>query len=399
MGRSPADVTQAVALIPDTGDIAVGYSGGLDSTVLLHAAAMRFPASSLRALHVNHGLQPEAAAWQRHCERVAGTLGIAIEVLRVTVEAGNVEARARRARYAAWRETLRSSEQLLLAHHANDQAETVLWRLLTGRAPVGMPKQRPLGAGRLVRPFLHLRRSQLVDYAKAYDLEWVEDPTNADRGRDRNFIRHEILARMETRFPDAIDAFSAFAPDALAAPRTSLPISHVTAESVRAWLRAGVSDRRIEEILRQAHAAADANPVVRLPGGDTVRRYGDCLYRTSSLPVGDIRKSEDRCVEAGRAEQLPHGTIGWRRAATGLRGGQGLTVRYRAGAERIKPCGRGVTKRVKTLFQEHRIPPWERDVWPLLFAGDALAAIPGIAVAEGFAEQGGWCPQWTPADA
>ncbi len=396
MGTPPADVRQAIALIPGAGDIAVGYSGGLDSTVLLHAAAMRFPAASLRALHINHGLQPESRAWQRHCERVAGALGVAIEVFRVTVEAGNVEARARRARYAAWRETLRPSEQLLLAHHANDQAETVLWRLFTARAPVGMPKERTLGAGRLVRPFLHLRRSQLVDYAKAYDLPWVDDPTNADTRRDRNFIRHEIMPRIEARFPGAVDAFSAFAPGALVASQASLPISGLTAESARAWLRAGVSDRRIEDILRQAHAAADANPVVRLPGGDTVRRYGDRLYRVSSLPLRDIRKSENSRIEVARAEQLPHGTIGWRRGTMGLRGGMGLTVRYRAGAERIKPLGRGVTKRVKTLFQEHRIPPWQRDGWPLLFTGDTLVAIPGIAVDEGFAEQVGWCPEWTP---
>ena len=284
----------------------------------------------------------------------------------------------------------------MLAHHANDQAETVLWRLFTGRAPVGMPKERPLGAGRLVRPFLHLRRAQLIDYAKAHDLPWVEDPTNADRGRDRNFIRHEIMPRIEARFPGAVDAFSAFAPDALVASQASLPISGLTAEGARAWLRAGVSDRRIEEILRQAHAAGDANPVVRLPGGDTVRRYGDRLYRVSRLTLLDKCESENSRIEVARTVQLPHGTIGWRRGTMGLPGGLGLKVRYRAGAERIKPLGRGVTKRVKTLFQEHRIPPWQRDAWPLLFADDALVAIPGIAVAEGFAEQVGWCPEWTP---
>ena len=385
-----------VALIPDAGDVAIGYSGGLDSTVLLHAVAMHFRVSRVRALHVNHGLQPEAQAWQRHCERVADALCIPIEVLQVTVEAGNVEAQARRARYAAWRQTLRPFEQLLLAHHANDQAETVLWRLLTGRAPVGMPKERTLGAGRLVRPFLHLQRSQLLDYAKTHRLSWVEDPTNADRGRDRNFIRHEILPRIEMRFPDAIDALSTFAPDASAAPRASFPISCLTTERARAWLRAGVSDRRIEEILRQARAAADANPIVRLPDGDTVRRYGDRLYRVSSLALRDIRESENRRIEVARTVRLPHGTIGWRRGTMGLPGGMGLTVRYRAGAERIKPLGRGVTKRVKTLFQERRIPPWHRDAWPLLFAGDALVAIPGIAVSESLAVKRGWQPDWTP---
>lgn len=396
MGEPTEDVVRALASIPDAGSIAVGFSGGLDSTVLLHAAAMRFPASGLRALHVNHGLQPEARDWQRHCERVADTLGVAIDMLRVTVRAGNVEARARGARYAAWRETLRPTEQLLLGHHADDQAETVLWRLFTGRAPVGMPRARPLGAGSLLRPLLHLRRSRLLEYAESNRLSWVEDPSNADTGRDRNFIRHEIVPRIEARFPGAVDILSGVAPDAFAIAGASLPIAGLTVSDVRAWLRVGVSDRFVREILRQAHAAPDANPLVRLPGGDTVRRYGDHLYRVPCLPMRDIRESENRRIEVGRAEQLPHGTIRWRRGQAGLPAGGDFAVRYRSGAERLAPAGRGVSKRLKTLFQEHRIPHWQRDVWPLLFSGDALAAVPGVAVAEKFAVSGGWCPEWTP---
>ena len=92
---------------------------------------------------------------------------------------------------------------------------------------------------------------------------------------------------------------------------------------------------------------------------------------------------------------MPHGTIGWRRAEAGVADGLELTLRYRAGRERFTPVGRGVSKRLKILFQEHRIPPWQRDVWPLLFSGDELAAVPGVAVAEKFATQGGWCPDWT----
>lgn len=396
MGRSVEDVARAIASIPDAGDMAVGYSGGLDSTVLLHAAVACFPAARLRALHVNHGLQAEALDWQRHCERVAGALGVAIEVLRVTVEPGNMEAQARRARYAAWRETLRPSEHLLLGHHANDQAETVLWRLLTGRKPGGMPKSRPLGAGRILRPLLQLPRSRLLDYARANGLSWVEDPANADTGLDRNFIRHELMPRIEARFPDAVAVLSEVVTDTVALPDASLPIAGITAKRLREWLRTGVADRRIEEILRQAHAADDANPVIALPGGDTVRRYGDRLYRVSALPIREIHASEDIRVEAPLPGQLPHGTLGWRREQAGLPGGALLTVRYRRGTERFKPAGRGVSKRLKTLFQEHRIPPWQRDVWPLLFDGDLLAAVPDIGVAEKCAVQAGWWPEWTP---
>ena len=160
-----------------------------------------------------------------------------------------------------------------------------------------------------------------------------------------------------------------------------------------AW---GVSDRFVREILRQAHAAPDANPLVRLPGGDTVRRYGENLYRVPCLPMRDVRESENRRIEVGRAEQLPQGTIRWCRGQVGLLAGADLTVRYRSGGECFAPAGRGVSKRLKTLFQEHRIPPWQRDVWPLLFSGDVLAAVPGVAVAEEFAVSGGWCPEWTP---
>ena len=395
MGRLTDDVERAVATIPDAGYLAVGYSGGLDSTVLLHAAAMRFPAARLRALHVNHGLQPEARAWQRHCERVAGTLGVALEVLRVTVETGNVEAQARRARYGAWREALRPSELLLLGHHADDQAETVLWRLFTGRAPVGMPKERPLGDGRLARPLLHLRRAQLVAYAKAHGLGWVEDPANADRRLDRNFIRHEIMPNLEARFPRAVHILSSIEPAPFTVADASLSIDGLTANSVRTWLGFGVPDRRIAEILRQAHAVADANPVIRLPGGDTVRRYGDRLYRVTVISRRKVRESENRRIEVGRAEQLPHGTISWRQGKAGLADGLELTVRYRSGSEHLVPVGRGVSKRLKALFQEHRIPPWQRDLWPLLFLDELLVAVPGVALAEDFAVKGGWSPVWT----
>lgn len=396
MGEPAEDVVRALASIPDAGSVAVGFSGGLDSTVLLHAAAMRFAASNLRALHVNHGLQPEARAWQRHCEEVANTLGVAIEVLRVTVRPGNVEARARGARYTAWREALGPSELLLLGHHADDQAETVLWRLFTGRAPVGMPRTRPLGAGSLCRPLLHLRRSRLLEYAESNRLSWVEDPSNADTAHDRNFIRHEIVPRIEARFPGAVDILSAVAPDSLAIRGVSVPIAGLAEGDVRAWLRVGLSDRFIREVLRQAHAASDANPIVRLPDGDTVRRYGDRLYRVSSISMLEVRASENLLIEVARAERLPHGTLSWRPGDSGLTAGLELTIRYRTGGERLVPMGRGVSKRLKTLFQERRVPPWQRDSWPLLFDGDVLAAVPGIAIGEGFASERGWKPEWTP---
>ena len=172
-----------------------GVSGGLDSTVLLHAVATVAAPDRVRAIHVNHGLHEAADAWERRCEAFAATLSVPFDALRVRVRAGNVEAGARRARYRAWTNALAPAEVLLLAHHADDQAETVVWQFATGRAPVGMPRARPLGAGRLLRPLLALRRRTLEAYARKHRLRWVEDDTNADTTHDRNYLRHVVLPR------------------------------------------------------------------------------------------------------------------------------------------------------------------------------------------------------------
>jgi tRNA(Ile)-lysidine synthase len=190
----------------------VAFSGGLDSTVLLHALATSAAQhkAGLLAVHVNHGLQPAADEWVEHCRAVAADLQVEFRVERVAVDlaAGRgLEAAAREARYGTLRSLLETDDWLLSAHHQNDQAETLLLNLLRGGGPAGLAgisDIRRFGAGWLARPLLSFSRSELLAYAELHELSWIDDPSNTDQGRDRNFLRHEILPRLTARWPDAV---------------------------------------------------------------------------------------------------------------------------------------------------------------------------------------------------
>ena len=177
----------------------VAYSGGLDSTVLLHVAVSLGLGPT--AIHINHGLHAQSDAWQRHCAEVCGRLGIGIETRRV--EAAGGEAGFREARYAAFDELIGDGDLLLLGHHRNDQAETVLMRLMQGREPLAMPRTRRLrGGGRTLKPWLALTRDRLARHAQSKTLDWIEDPSNAESTFDRNFLRHHVLPALAERWPD-----------------------------------------------------------------------------------------------------------------------------------------------------------------------------------------------------
>ena len=183
----------------------VGYSGGLDSTALLHLLAREPAHRGLRAIHVHHGLQPEADAWADHCARTCAALGIGLEIVRVQVarDTGEgLEAAARRARMAAFAQALENDGVLALAHHRDDQAETFLLRALRASGSDGLGAMRPwrrFGPGWLWRPLLDLPRQALVDYARAHGLDWIEDPSNASDDHDRNYLRRRVLSLLRER--------------------------------------------------------------------------------------------------------------------------------------------------------------------------------------------------------
>ncbi len=369
----------------------IAFSGGVDSTVLLHA--LKHVRRAL-AVHVDHGLVAEARDWVRHCSAVAAEVGVPIVRRSVHVDAeGSREGAARAARYRVWRALLKPADVLVLGHHADDQAETRVWQLLTGREPGGMPAERPLGAGRLVRPLLGIRRREILDYAERHGLHWIEDPSNADLAIDRNRIRSEVMPRLEARHPGAVERLAT--PRRAPADRLApLPSVDVDERNVEAWLLAGglpVSAAATAEIRRQNTAARDRNPRVHLVPGVDAWRYAGAWHCVRECDAPPLKES----LTAGQSLELSTGALTWRRGR-GLRTDLALSLRFRTGGERLRPDGRNVTKTVKALFQEAHVAPWQRPGWPLLYADDRLVAVPGLAVAAGAAVDDGLVPRWSP---
>lgn len=408
------------------GEICVALSGGLDSTVLAHALA-RSGVGPCRALHVNHQLQPAADDWARHCERLCARLAIPLAVLTVSVERGSSgpEAAARRARYDAFAATLRANDVLLTAHHQDDQVETVLLHLLRGSGITGLggiPRAGRVGQALLLRPFLDLPRATLLAYARREELDWIDDPSNADRQLDRNFIRHEVVPLLGSRWPglrttigrsarlagEAADLLEALAADDARGVqrRGRLRVSALASlGETRArllvrrlcWRELGSAPpaAMLREGLAQLMAAPpDRAPLLAWPGGE-IRRYRGALHllkpQADDLPSGPL----ELAAQPGAALSLGAG-LGRLRLARTRVGGisraklvSPLTVRFRTGGERLRPAGQRHHRELKKLLQEHGVVPWMRERIPLLYCGGELAAVAHWWIADGFAARGG----------
>ena len=415
-------VSEAVDSAIDTlppGPILVAYSGGLDSTSLLHALAAndRARARGLRAVHIDHGIHDSSTVWARHCEMFALALGIEFIVRRVGVTRQpdlGLEASARRARYAAIETLLSPGEIVALAHHRDDQTETVLLKLLRGAGPEGIGAMRPmrrLGGGYAWRPLLGLPRAALREYANTQGLSWIGDPSNEDPGIDRNYLRLQVLPRIVARWPEAAGSIAQSATWARSAAefidsearralarvqgldpatlhfRDWLHLPEALRDPVmRRWLRGlGLAEPthfQATELVRQINEAAeDRQPCVRWPGVE-VRRYRDLLYamRPLQFPPLDWSAPFD-----GAELKLPLdlGTLRLSGAPSDARLARPLQVRFRRGGENLRLAGNGPTRELRDLLQESGVPPWQRARLPLLFDGDHhLVAIADLFVGE-----------------
>jgi len=370
----------------------LGLSGGVDSIVLLHllhAAAPRY-GYTLGAMHVHHGLSPNADAWARHCRRACRALGVPLGVRRVQVRAGGgrgLEAAAREARHAAM---LRArADAIVLAHHLDDQAETVLLQLLRGAGPRGasaMPADGRLGAKRLLRPLLGVRREEILRYARRHGLEWVEDESNARESFTRNYLRHRVGPLIAARFPRWRESLA----------RAARHFASAQADE-RALLRAFLaehglrapSEARLLEMLKQLAAGSPQMQLVH--DGTRLRSYRGRVYLERAA-AGRARASPDafeplvwRGERALRIAALDGGLLRFRRArgagvdAARLAAGV-VSVRLRRGGERLQPDPRRPRRTLKNLFQEAGIPPWRRDRLPLVYCGEDLVWVPGLGV-------------------
>jgi len=406
------------ALLPlPEAPLVVGFSGGLDSTVLLCALAAlsEVRVRGLRALHVHHGLHADADAWAAHCERVCAELDVPLEVLRVQVdrESGcGPEGAARAARLQAFRSELKPDEVLALAHHRDDQAETVLLRLLRGAGGDGLAAMRRrsrLGTLHLWRPLLDLPRTTLRDYATKHALRWIEDPSNTDARYDRNFLRLRVLPLLSERWPHATKNLARSAKllaeqsqllaiatatqlDALQVEPNVLSLSGLLAQPraqrtriVRAWLTRLEGSAppasilaAIERDLLRARADGDACVEWADVG---IHRWRDQLHVLN--PSTPLPTDWSLQWDGSAPLRLPDGAL------LELRGlalqdtccfDASLTVRARGGGERIRLPSREHSHALKHVLQERGVPPWIRMRMPLLFADDGELLASGDAI-------------------
>ncbi|KAF0863182.1 tRNA lysidine(34) synthetase TilS [Pseudomonas sp. LD120] len=408
----------------------VAFSGGLDSTVLLHLLAdlaqnHRLPL--LSAVHVHHGLQAAADAWPSHCQAVCAALGVPLQVVHVQVRAGaSLERAAREARYGAFAGLTQANELLLTAQHRDDQAETLLFRLLRGAGVRGlsaMPDCRPLGRGHLLRPLLSASRAELERYAVEHRLTWVEDPSNADPQYSRNYLRHQVMPSLLARWPQAVASMSRSAAhlneaqgllddlarmDLAAAegggdfpwlglPSLALaPLQHLSPARQRNALSHWLS--RLTRLPDTDHwagweslrdAAGSGQPLWRLADGE-LRRGGGRIWWLSGpwlQPIGEGAQWVDPL------NPLPLPGNGYV-CFSGQAPGGPLRIRYRQGGEVMQLGGRG-HRDLKRLLNESGLPSFARGRLPLLYQEERLLAaanLPGF----GANAQAEWQLHWMP---
>lgn len=419
----PSELIAAVSATPPASKVWVAFSGGLDSTLLLHAAHHCI-GGQIAAFHINHQLQSNAGECEAHCRAVCHGLDIELVVEPVEVESVNgvgLEELARDARYRAFERRLSPGEVLLMAHHGDDQAETVLFRLVRGTGVAGlagMPAQRSLGDGLLFRPLLAFDREQLSQWATRLGLQWVDDPSNDDQGFDRNFLRHTILKPLKLRWPTLLQrlrhtveacretdqlayrlaqmqyascadaggaiGLTAFRSLTLAEQKNLLRWAILergwTLPSVKHWGKA---------LAQLATAKEDGAPEIQ-GDGFAIRRYREALYLVAEAKAVP---SSPRVLSASCPVEWGQYRFGLEAAGRAVRAAPELEVRARAGGERIRPGQTGPSRLLKTWLQEAAVPPWQRQGLPLLWEAGEVVGVADLWLSPRFSgevPESGW---------
>jgi len=408
----------------------IAFSGGLDSTVLLHLLASlskNHSLPTLRAIHVHHGLQAVADTWPAHCRSVCDALGVPLQVIHVEVQSGaSVERAAREARYGAFLAAIHGNEVLLTAQHRDDQAETLLFRLLRGagvRGLAAMPRQRPLGQGHLFRPLLDVSRAELETYAAQQGLSWIEDPSNDDHRYARNYLRQQVLPIVVGHWPKASATLSRSAAHMVEAQGllddlAVIDLAHAATTGPFDWLGLPSLELAPLQVLSPARqrnalshwlasrttlpdsdhwsgwdslrdAASEAHPIWRLAAGELHRAGGrawwlsDHWLRSVSGPVAWADPSVPlRLPDNGRVMLSGKAPAG------------ALCVRYRQGGEVMALPGRG-HRDLKRLFNESGVPAFVRGRLPLLYQSEHLLAAANVGGLDAPAD-GSWKLIWQP---
>ena len=396
--------------------LAVAFSGGLDSTVLLHATIQAHGANNVYAFHVHHGIQKEADQWQQHCQAVSKKLKCKFDTRNVKLnKRSNVESQARNLRYQALSEMCEAHhiQDLLLAHHLDDQAETVLIQLMRGAGVAGLSAMPLVKAHHITqniihlwRPFLNLRRRELEAYAKEHQLTWIEDPSNQDESYRRNAIRQSILPALEKHQPGATENLARSAKHLANAhellnqladidlglietkeglSKTNLVRLYKTnqaraSNALRRWLHknqlAYPSEERLTAWWQELQQSRVDSKLQWEHDQKVIRLWRGQLTMTQDLNAQEKTEGEWVFKKVPANSQKPG--IAKERFETAKQKGL-INTMVREGGEKFKVDAKRPRKSLKNLYQEANIPPWQRNA-PLLYIGEELVAVAGIGI-------------------
>ena len=391
--------------------VVLAFSGGIDSCVLMHLLSSHQRSCKILLWHVNHGLQVVAGEMEAFCRSAAGRFELDIEVSRLSLDPdmANLESAAREARYALFEQALTPTDCLLTAHHAEDQAETLLLNILRGSGSSGLrgiARSRSIGRSILLRPMLEFSRVDITAYASLHKLDWYDDPSNQSERFNRNYLRHQVVPRIKNRWPGylesirsvtSIQAETQQALDELGAQdyqqvrlqserenidllclNTIQQLSYARQKNlIRFWLRkyncASLPQSRLNELIRQLNASADSVPVVGGSGYE-IRVYNLCLY----IVIQNGRVPLQESYDFSQAAKLKIKEIGLNLERKSIfdhldqkDSGQSIRLRFR-----LKNAGSNPhNHRLKRLFQKHKIPPWKRSLTPQVYLDDELAGL------------------------
>lgn len=393
-------IRQFVEATPNVKRVVVAYSGGVDSTVLLHAAANAGLTQPIYAIHINHQLSDNADTWQAHCAEIFTKMEVSGVCLKVNVDdkGSGLEQAARNARYKAIAENVSEGDLVLTGHHQQDQVETFFLRLARGaglRGLTSMAAIRPLAKAQLGRPLLSTSKDEIQAYAESNQLSWIEDESNAVSKFDRNFLRLHALPSIQLRWP----AFASQVckttellaeTECLLSEYTNqdLELLNIKTERVghsielkgllewgeprrnaviRQWLLTlgfrCPAQQQFCELTRLIDAAIDKSPVLQWTDCE-IRRYKQRLY---CLPKGWTKTALAKNEE-----------VTFKPAAQGFKLGPKYCITHRkdhSAVIRCRPKGREHSQKLKKLLQEYSLEPWLRDRVPLIMDGEKLVAV------------------------
>lgn len=388
----------------------VGYSGGLDSTLLLHSVVHLLGKDKVCALHANHQLQKESGYWNQHCRAQAKSLGIEFRDIDLDIvnQGEGVESQARKLRYQFFRQQLKKNDLILLGHHLDDQAETLLYRLFRGAGSKGLaaiPVQRKEGEGQLIRPLLNFSRKQLKQIALDSKLQWIEDPSNADTGYDRNYIRQEVLPVICKRWPSASTTLGRAAANLASANSLldeygksllekldwrsenwgysfDLLEFELLSEQAQAHLLAtafdllelhGFDSRYLSKVLDLLDSGEETSPLLEI-GSSQLRRFAKRLYL---MPAISPLAEKSLTLRWSGQDELVIPGCGTLKSIPDYQGVE-LEVRFRCSGDRCQPLQRPHSQSLKKLMQEYRLEPWLRERTPVICKNNKIVAVANL---------------------